>query len=67
MSATVARRRRSGAAFDLLAAYEAPDGFHFEREGIGVSAPSVHGGVEIGPEPDLRALARRDRRGACAS
>ena len=46
-----------GPAFDLLAAYAAPGGFHFEREGIGVSAPSVHGGVAIGHEPDLRALA----------
>ncbi len=46
-----------GSAFDLLAAYEAPDGFHFEREGLGVSASSVHGGLHIGPEPDLRALA----------
>ena len=47
-----------GRAFDLLAAYEAPDGFHVEREGIGVSAPSVRGGSHIGPEPDLAALAR---------
>ena len=47
-----------GPAFDLLAAYEAPDGFHFEREGLGVSASSVHGGSRIGPEPDLAALAR---------
>ena len=47
-----------GPAFDLLAAYEAPEGFHFEREGLGVSASSVHGGSRIGPEPDLAALAR---------
>ena len=46
-----------GPAFDLLAAYASPDGFHFEREGLGVSAPAVHGGLHIGPEPDLRALA----------
>ncbi len=46
-----------GAAFDLLAAYEASDGFFFEREGIGVSAPSLQGGLHIGPEHDLQALA----------
>lgn len=47
-----------GPAFDLLAAYASPDGFFFEREGIGVSAPSVHGGVRIGPESGLARLAR---------
>lgn len=47
-----------GPAFDLLAAYASPDGFFFEREGIGVSSPSVHGGVRIGPESGLAGLAR---------
>ena len=47
-----------GRAFDLLAAYEAPDGCFFEREGIGVSALLMRGGLRFGPHPDLKALAR---------
>ena len=47
-----------GSAFDLLAAYQAPDGFFFEREGLGVAAPSITSGPLIGPAPDLRTLAR---------
>lgn len=47
-----------GRAFDLLAAYEAPDGFHLEREGLGVVASPERGGWRIGPEGDLAALAR---------
>jgi len=47
-----------GRAFDLLAAYEAPDGCFFEREGIGVSASLMRGGLRFGPHPDLKALAR---------
>jgi isochorismate synthase len=45
-----------GPAFDLLAAY-APGGFFFEREGLGVAAPSLAGGREIGAS-DLAGLAR---------
>ena len=47
-----------GRAFDLLAAYEAPDGFHLEREGLGVVASPERGGWRLGPERDLAALAR---------
>ena len=47
-----------GSAFDLLAAYLAPGGFFFEREGLGVAAPSITSGPLIGPAPDLRTLAR---------
>jgi isochorismate synthase len=46
-----------GPAFDLLAAYDAAAGFHFEREGLGVSASLDGPARTIGPCPDLRALA----------
>jgi isochorismate synthase len=46
-----------GAAFDLLAAYEVPDGAFFEREGSGVATGSLAGALRIGPAPDLRSLA----------
>jgi isochorismate synthase len=45
-----------GAAFDLLAAYEAGGGF-FEREGSGVATGPLSDGIEIGPSSDLRTLA----------
>jgi isochorismate synthase len=47
-----------GAAFDLLAAYEAPDGAFFEREGSGVGAGSLSDALRIGPAPDLRSHSR---------
>jgi isochorismate synthase len=47
-----------GPAFDLLAAYAAPDGFFFEWEGLGVAASDAAGALAIGPASDLRALAR---------
>jgi isochorismate synthase len=46
-----------GAAFDLLAAYEVPDGAFFEREGSGVATGSLAGALRVGPAPDLRSLA----------
>jgi isochorismate synthase len=52
------RTRPLGAAFDLLAAYEAPDGAFLEREGSGVAAGSLAQALRIGPAPDLRSLAR---------
>ncbi len=48
-----------GGAFDLLAAYAPLAGFFFEREGVGVSTGSLAGASEIGPESDLRSLARK--------
>ena len=51
------RTRPLGAAFDLLAAYEAPDGAFFEREGSGVAAGSLAPALRVGPAPDLRSLA----------
>lgn len=47
-----------GAAFDLLAAYASPDGFYFERKGLGVATASLDGALEIGPASDVSALAR---------
>jgi isochorismate synthase len=47
-----------GPAFDLLAAYEPRGGCFFERQGLGVAGSIGPGGVEIGPFPDLRSLAR---------
>jgi isochorismate synthase len=46
-----------GAAFDLVAAYEAPDGAFFEREGSGVATGSLAQALRVGPTPDLRSLA----------
>jgi len=46
-----------GAAFDLLAAYEVPDGAFFEREGSGVATGSLAGALRVGPASDLRSLA----------
>ncbi|MDH4112917.1 MAG: isochorismate synthase [Actinomycetota bacterium] len=51
-----------GPAFDLLAAYAAPRGFFFEREGLGVAAPSLADGLQIGAASDLRSLARQSLR-----
>jgi isochorismate synthase len=54
------RAHRRGAAFDLLAAYGAPDGFFMEREGLGVaSTPSTAARVTVdaASRPDLRRLA----------
>jgi isochorismate synthase len=51
------RSRPLGAAFDLLAAYEAPDGAFFEREGSGVAASSLAPALRVGAAPDLRSLA----------
>ncbi|HEU4356017.1 MAG TPA: isochorismate synthase [Actinomycetota bacterium] len=58
MATLVARPRRLGPAFDLLANYR-PGGFFFERAGIGVSAVGMAEriGVEGGPER-LSILAR---------
>ena len=57
MSAEV-RATPLGAAFDLLAAYEAPNGCFVEREGLGVATASLDHALELGPAPDLRTLAR---------
>jgi len=46
-----------GAAFDLLAAYELPDGAFFERGGSGVATGSLAEALRVGPAPDLRSLA----------
>ena len=51
------RAEALGGAFDLLAAYSAPEGFFFEREGLGVAASTLERGLEVGPEDDLRRLA----------
>jgi isochorismate synthase len=47
-----------GAAFDLLAAYAPPDGFFFEKDGLGVSTGSLGDALEVGPALDLPALSR---------
>ncbi|MET0799661.1 MAG: isochorismate synthase [Actinomycetota bacterium] len=47
-----------GPAFDLLAAYEPRGGCFFECRGLGVAGSIGPGAIEIGPVPDLRALAR---------
>jgi isochorismate synthase len=43
----VSRRRTLGPAFDLLAAYEPPEGFLFERRGQGVAGRGAFARVEI--------------------
>ena len=45
-----------GAAFDLLAAFAPPDGFFFEKDGLGVSTGSLADALEVGPMSDLSAL-----------
>lgn len=57
MSVSV-RSTSLGAAFDLLAAYAPPDGFFFEKDGLGVSTGSLGDGLEVGPASDLSALSR---------
>ena len=57
MSVSV-RSTSLGAAFDLLAAYAPPDGFFFERDGLGVSTGSLGDALEVGPVSDLSALSR---------
>jgi isochorismate synthase len=52
------RAKPLGAAFDLLAAYAPPDGFYFEREGLGVATASLDDALEVGPVSDLSTLAR---------
>jgi isochorismate synthase len=47
-----------GAAFDLLASYAPPDGFFFEKDGLGVSTGSLGDALEVGPASDLPALSR---------
>ena len=54
MSPTV-RATPLGAAFDLLAAYEAGGAF-IERNGLGVATGPLSDGIEIGPAADLHAL-----------
>jgi len=46
----VAGARRLGPAFDLIANYE-PDGFFFERSGLGVSASATAGGFDVNGGP----------------
>jgi isochorismate synthase len=50
-----ARATPLGAAFDLLAAYEAGGAF-FERHGVGVATGPLTDGIEIGSVADLRSL-----------
>lgn len=57
MSGSV-RAKPLGAAFDLLAAYASPDGFYFEREGLGVATASLDDALEVGPASDVSTLAR---------
>lgn len=55
-----ARADRRGPAYDLLAAYVAPEGFFMEREGLGVAAGSsvaTRVTVDASTRPDLRRLA----------
>jgi isochorismate synthase len=52
-------RRTLGPAFDLLAAYDPPEGFFFERSGRGVAGRGVFARVEI-PEGDGQ-IGRADR------
>lgn len=52
------RAKPLGAAFDLLAAYASPDGFYFEREGLGVATASLDDALEVGPVSDVSTLAR---------
>jgi isochorismate synthase len=54
VSATV-RATPLGAAFDLLAAYEAGGAF-VERHGVGVATGPLSDGIEIGPAADLRSM-----------
>ena len=54
MSPTV-RATPLGAAFDLLAAYEAGGAF-VERHGVGVATGPLSAGIEIGPSADLHSL-----------
>lgn len=57
MSVSV-RSTSLGAAFDLLAAYAPPDGFFFEKDGLGVSTDSLGDALQVGPVSDLPALSR---------
>ena len=54
------RADRRGPAYDLLAAYVAPEGFFMEREGLGVAAGSsvaTRVTVDASTRPELRRLA----------
>ncbi len=55
----ISRRRTLGPAFDLLAAYDPPDGFFFERSGRGVAGRGAFARIEI-PEGDGQ-VGRADR------
>lgn len=63
----VPSRRPLGPAFDLLAAYEPPDGFFFERAGQGVAGRGTFTRIEVPAGEDLVGRAEAMVRTALAS
>lgn len=65
--AEIPSRRTLGSAFDLLAAYEPPDGFFFERAAIGIAGRGASLRIEVAAGDGLIARADRAVRKALAS
>lgn len=63
----VARSRRLGPAFDLLAAYAAPSGFFFERAGAGCASSGIARRIAVPAGPGRIALAGEAASAALAS